>query len=206
MYYKCFCFVIFLAKASTSTSTSTSTSSSKTGAAVHVNYDKPAKSFEAYRTSKSKDWANRVSKGKGKGKNKEEVSSEVTIYIGLMSWNTKEGKLKPKRGKKLILKIPANTNYNTLRMEATKKWQNFYSDLYEENQLYVILYEDGKQAKFLPGKDTEAFSLKKYKEELGRDYNRITMYLCTSDDFNFSPKVISLMMTLEMKMKMKMLT
>ena len=37
---------------------------------------------------------------------------------------------------------------------------------------------------FLPGSYREFFTLKKYKEELGKDYNKITLFLCTRDDFS----------------------
>ena len=33
----------------------------------------------------------------------------------------------------------------------------------------------------------EFFSLKRYKEETGKDYNKIVLYLCTLSDFNFDP-------------------
>lgn len=42
-----------------------------------------------------------------------------------------------------------------------------------------MLYEDGKEALFLPGQTQNFFVLSKYKEELGRDYRRIVLFLCT---------------------------
>ena len=39
---------------------------------------------------------------------------------------------------------------------------------------------------FLPGSNQEAFSLKKYKEEVLKDYKRITFYLCTTEDLSCS--------------------
>ena len=47
----------------------------------------------------------------------------------------------------------------------------------------MLLFEDGKEALFLPGSKKQFFTLKQYKEELGRDYNKITLYLCTKTDF-----------------------
>ncbi|KAK3737851.1 hypothetical protein QZH41_004789 [Actinostola sp. cb2023] len=70
-------------------------------------------------------------------------------------------------------------------MNAEEKWKNYHSNLYDEEQVYVLLYEDGQKALFLPG-GKEVFCLKKYQEELGKDYNRITLYLCTVTDYNIS--------------------
>ena len=46
--------------------------------------------------------------------------------------------------------------------------------------------ENFQEAQFLPGGNAEFFSLKRYKEELGKDYNKITLYLCKRSDFNES--------------------
>ena len=49
---------------------------------------------------------------------------------------------------------------------------------------FDLLYEDGSHTLSLPGQDD--FELDKYKCELGRDYTRITMFLCTAADFETS--------------------
>ena len=41
----------------------------------------------------------------------------------------------------------------------------------------------GRKFFFLPG-TSELFTLKRYQEELGKDYNRIFVYLCTNEDYN----------------------
>ena len=41
----------------------------------------------------------------------------------------------------------------------------------------LFLYPDRTKAKYLPG-GTEPFTLQRYKEELGKSFNRITLYLC----------------------------
>ena len=60
----------------------------------------------------------------------------------------------------------------------------FHSDCYDDEEDYVLLLEDGKEALFLSSSYREFFTLKKYKEELGKDYNKITLFLCTRDDFS----------------------
>ena len=39
---------------------------------------------------------------------------------------------------------------------------------------------------FLPGSNMEFFTLERYREELGKDYKRITLFLCTLTDFRMS--------------------
>ena len=58
----------------------------------------------------------------------------------------------------------------------------FYSNFYDENQTYLLLYEDGQKVLFLPG-TSELFTLKRYQEELGKDYNRIYLCLCPNEDY-----------------------
>ena len=67
-----------------------------------------------------------------------------------------------------------------------EKWKAFYSHLYAENNEYVLLYESGEEALFLPGSKNEFFSLERYQQELGKDFNRITLFLCTSLDYFIS--------------------
>lgn len=55
--------------------------------------------------------------------------------------------------------------------------------MYDDALSYELLYEDGQKALFLPGCN-ELFMLNRYPEELGKDYNRITLYLCTCQDYN----------------------
>jgi hypothetical protein len=45
------------------------------------------------------------------------------------------------------------------------------------------LYEDGQQAVFIPGSDKEPFTLSRYHEELGKDFKRITLFICPNHDF-----------------------
>lgn len=107
----------------------------------------------------------------------------MLIFIGLLKWNEKENNLKPKRGKKVALQISNSAKSSLLRQKAEEKWKAYYRNLYNENQTYVLLYKDGQQVLFLPG-TSEVFTLKRYHEEIGKDYNRIYLYLCTSDDYN----------------------
>ena len=138
------------------------------------------KSFENYKKAKGKEWKKKVSKSDSEKKKKVE---NVIIHIGLMEWSDKEQKLKGKRGKKIPLRVPSDISHNVLLDEAKQKWKNFHSDLYDESQLYHLLYEDGQEAVFIPGSKSEEFTLSRYHEEIGKDFKRITLFLCTDMDF-----------------------
>ena len=144
---------------------------------------KPVKSFASYKKMKGKEWKSRVSKT---GQEEKKKAQDVVINVGLMEWNEKEQVLKAKRGKKLPLRVSATVSYNVLRNQAEEKWKNFHSNLYDEGQSYNLLYEDGSKALFLPGPKKELFTLSRYQEEVGKDFKRITLYLCSNCDFEIS--------------------
>ena len=134
------------------------------------------KSFKCYLKDKGKECKDRVSNPVDK-----KVES-VVIYVGLMECNEKDQKLKGKRGKKIPLRVPSNVNYTVLRKEAEEKWKNFHNDLYDESQPYHLLYKDGQHAIYIPGSNKEPFTLGRYHEELGKDYERMTLILCSDID------------------------
>ena len=49
---------------------------------------------------------------------------------------------------------------------------------------YVLLYPDGKEELFLPGITNTRFQLDSYKEELGKPYSQIVLYLCNTSEFD----------------------
>ena len=110
-----------------------------------------------------------------KGK-KENNESEVTIHIGLI--RLKDEELKVIRGSTLPLKVLPSIGAEELLRKGADKIVKFNSDLslYGATS-FALLYPDGTEVKCLPG-GTEPFTLQRYKEELGKSYNRITLYLC----------------------------
>ena len=157
--------------------------SSSAQEASSIKSNKSVKTFTEYKAAKGKQWFSKVKGGKAKGRKTSTADQEVLIYIGLLEWNEKERVLKPKRGKKVALRILNSAKSSVVRQKAEEKWKAFYSNFYDENQTYLLLYEDGQKVLFLPG-TSELFTLKRYQEELGRDYNRIYLYLCTNEDYN----------------------
>ena len=136
------------------------------------------KSFSEFRKSKGKEWKAMVSKKKG---DKEE---EVQIMIGMMYFSGKEMRLKPKRGKRIALAVSNKAPYNVILEKAMDKFKAYHSDIFDTNEDYVLLLENGEEAQFIPGScPKEFFSLKRYKEDLGKDYAKIVLYLCCMSDF-----------------------
>ncbi|XP_078347067.1 uncharacterized protein LOC144632319 [Oculina patagonica] len=150
-------------------------------------------SFKEYYEHKTKADCGRQVPSKKNKKNKgtkgKEINPEVVIFIGLMEWSEDESNLKPRRGKRLALKVPRDAPYKVLCEKAVEKWKSFNSNLYEEGEDYVLLLDDGKEALFLPGPAKEFFSLHRYQEEVGKDFKRITLYLCTAKEFKHSETV-----------------
>lgn len=83
-------------------------------------------SFKEYYEHKTKtDLGRQVSSKKNKkakctkGK---ELNQEVVIFIGLMEWSEEESNLKPKRGRRLALKVSRDAPYKVLLEKAVEKW------------------------------------------------------------------------------------
>ena len=137
------------------------------------------KSFSQYRKLKGSEWKKKV---KGKEKDK---ADDVIIFIGLLQWRQLDRKLKPARGKRIALRVSNEAPYAELCTQALLKWKAYQSNIYDEEKEYSLVFEDGNEALFLPG-TKEFFTLKRYKEETGKDYKRIVLYVCTKSDISRS--------------------
>ena len=113
-----------------------------------------------------------------KGKASSKVST-CKIQIGIMI--NKDGGLRVKRGNNttLPLTVAADISYDELLTKAAEKHHRFNKDVIKnkEKEFYCLLYSDKTKAEFLPGSD-ERFNLEKYKEEIGKPYSKIVLYLC----------------------------
>jgi len=137
------------------------------------------KSFSQWlKEKKSKEKTTKKKKGK------EKSAQNVTITTGLMKHDSSSSSLKKVWGKKLPITVPSDATYSVILDKAVAKWKAFNSFLMEANKEYLLLYEDGKQALYLPGDQQEDFTLSRYKEELGRDYRRICLFICIEDDYD----------------------
>ena len=111
-------------------------------------------SFESYVTAKSSEKQACEFRSKKKAPQKDD-NVEVTINIGLKRFD--EADLKTIRGKRLPIAVPANATYATILEKAVAKWKAF-DRRFETTKEYVLLYEDGTQALFMPGRLTVFFN------------------------------------------------
>ena len=86
--------------------------------------------------------------------------------------------------RKLPIKITPSANYIKILEMGLAKWKVFHKDFVREGLEYKLLFEERTEARFLPGQKKEFFTLSGNKEELGRDYRRTMLSLCTKEDFD----------------------
>ena len=83
--------------------------------------------------------------------------------------------LKRCRGKTLPVKVTSTANAESILEKGVKKHSNHDKSVYECIQ-YVLLYPDCSEVVNLPGTD-ESFMLEKYRKDVGKAYNRITLFI-----------------------------
>eukprot|EP00794_Sanderia_malayensis_P018331 gene18331-20153_t len=94
-------------------------------------------------------------------------------------------RLKTIWGKRLPITIPSKATYATVLEKALEHWKAFDCHFNYDIQ-YVIVYDDGRCAQFMPGTNKDFFSLECHKREIGKEYKRITLHLCKMEDYNAS--------------------
>ena len=127
----------------------------------------------------------RMSHFKRKNKKlKNEKDERVTINIGIMRYVEEESILKPQRGKRLPIRLPKTADSEeVLKLAVAKQSLHNGNEIVNSSvKSYKLLYPDGTEVKQLKECD-EAFSLQGYKAELGKPFNRLTLYLCDSSEY-----------------------
>ena len=104
------------------------------------------RSFADFEKLKGQQWKSLVTNGK-KGKN---AVVDVKISIGLYELSPKDMKLETKRGKRMALMVSNAAPYAEILKKAVDKWESFHRDCYDEEEDYMLLLENGKEALFLP--------------------------------------------------------
>ena len=110
---------------------------------------------------------------------KRKVEENVMISIGLK--HLSQGKLKTVYGKRLPLTVVKKATYANILEKATEKFKAFDRNFDSEKE-YVLLYDDGQSAQFMPGGCKDFFDMEEYKKGLGKDYKRIILFLCPLED------------------------
>ncbi|XP_025760309.1 G2/M phase-specific E3 ubiquitin-protein ligase [Oreochromis niloticus] len=131
--------------------------------------------FLEYRKKKNEE-RQKFSEGR-KGLKKKE-KRKVQINVGLMT--IKKGGLKPYRGKTIFLTTDPDATATSLLNQAVKKMKDFNKDL--KDGPFLLLYPDGTEVITVPGTQ-RPFTLEAYKAEVGKPYQRITVFICLKSDF-----------------------
>ena len=127
-------------------------------------------SFKKFLSQKSKE---RQTTFNSKSK-KAKMDEFVTITIGIGSLSC--GVFKPVRRKSL----EKHASAEAILDEALKK-RSSYDRTFRNDKTYKLCFPDGSEVSTFPG-TKEPFTLEKYKEDLGKTYTRITLFLCPLED------------------------
>lgn len=76
----------------------------------------------------------------------------------------------------------ASIGTKELIAKAVEKHSRFNRSISDSADEYYMVYPDMTRIVKIPGSE-EDFTLHRYKEELGKPYERITLYLCKVTDF-----------------------
>ena len=82
-------------------------------------------------------------------KSNEEAKESVTINIGIKKMDNDD--LKTIRGKRLPITVSKTATYANIREKGIEKWKAF-DRKFDSSADYVVLYEDGTRAQFMPGR------------------------------------------------------
>ena len=86
----------------------------------------------------------------------------------------------PIHGKTLPLKVKKDSSYSEVFAEALVK-REAHDKAFDLKTSWKLVYPDGQLAITLPGQPDDEFTLRKYKEDLCKPFNRITLYLCPEE-------------------------
>ena len=131
-------------------------------------------SFKKFVSQKSKE---RQTTFNSKSK-KAKMDEFVTITIGIGSLSC--GVFKAVRGKSLPLKVKKHVSAQEILEEALKK-RSSYDRTFRNDKTCKLCFPDGSEVSTLPGTNGPS-TLEKCKEDLGKTYTRITLFLCPLED------------------------
>ena len=136
-------------------------------------YEKFKKELSSKRMAGTKDTKQQCKKTK-----KNDVG-EVMINVSLMKLS--KGVLKSVKWKSRTLRVATDSRKSQLLTKAIDK-HSAHDRTFNRYAGYTLAYPDGSEILTLPDRPTEIFQLDKYKEDVGKTYNRITFFLVLRDD------------------------
>ena len=115
---------------------------------------------------------------------KKQKLKEVKIKIGLITYRAEHDELRVSRGSSTnhAVSVPPYADVSEVIKKAVEKHSRFNRKLSDNPEEYYLLYPDKTRVDKLPGME-EDFTVERFKEELGKPYDRITLYLCKVTDF-----------------------
>ena len=129
-------------------------------------------SFNEFRKRKSEEgMQHETSK---KGKTKPSKDKEVSVGIGILT--LAKGEMKPIRGKVKMLHVHTTIRKLDLLKQAYEK-HCAHDRTFDRHADYTLAYPDKTEVLTLPDHPNRIFQLDEYQKELGKAYNRITLYL-----------------------------
>jgi len=79
-------------------------------------------------------------------------------------------------GSRVIIEVPSNSTAKDIITKATFKMKRHNAN-FNENDSYTLHYPNGSQVIMLLESDDRPFTLSAYKEEILKDYSKISLFL-----------------------------
>ena len=79
----------------------------------------------------------------------------------------------------LPISLESDADAEHVFLAAIRKLTQFN---YVTHKDFLLVYPDGTEVKTIPG-SSERFTISRYKEEIGKPYCRIKLFLCPKDDY-----------------------
>ena len=143
--------------------------------------EKKVQTFDQFRKRLASQQQEQINTNKKAKKNKAVASTEVMINVGLMK--SVNGLLKPVKGKALVVRVLSDIRKVPLLSKALDK-HSAHDRNFDPNEDYTLAYPDGTEVLTLPGQPSQIFQVDKYKEDIGKSFNRITLYIVRRDFLN----------------------
>ena len=80
----------------------------------------------------------------------------------------------------MVVRVLSTANTHDIVKAAVPK-HSVHGRFFDGDQEYSLLFHDGTEVLTIPGKPDELFQLDKYQNELGKPYNRISLFLARLD-------------------------
>lgn len=127
--------------------------------------------FEKYKSLKEQDRRGFDNRSNTRKKKRIAIES-VLIRVEVMNQD-----MTPRRGETLPVKVPSSATPDEIVQAAVAKHTAF-NKRFQHDANYRLTFKDGTEVRFVPGiSPAEPFTLKRYKDESGYGYSKITLFI-----------------------------